>query len=78
MHWFTRRPLLAAPLAAVFGPISYYGAGRAWGAVSIAEPVILALAVLAACWLISMSVLCLAAGRFSRPEPETSPLTRTP
>ncbi|MEZ5461881.1 DUF2878 domain-containing protein [Dokdonella sp.] len=78
MQWFTRRPLLAAPLAAVFGPISYYGAGRAWGAVSIAEPIGLALAVLAVCWLISMSILCLAAERFSRPDPETSPLTRMP
>lgn len=78
MQWFTARPLLAAPMAAIFGPISYYGAGRAWGAVAIAEPVALALGVLATCWLIAMFVLCLAARRFSATEPETFPNARTP
>lgn len=80
MHWFTARPLLAAPMAALFGPISYYGAGRAWGAVTIAEPVLLALGVLGMCWLIAMFVLCLAARRFSRTSNglEPQPLTRTP
>lgn len=70
MHWFTARPFVAAPMAAIFGPVSYYGAGRAWGAVTIAEPVGLALGVLSMCWLLAMLALSLAARRFSRTEPD--------
>lgn len=79
MHWFTSRPLLVVPLAAVVGPLSYFGAGRAWGAVTIAEPIALALGVLATCWLVSMFVLGIAARHFFHsPDPSDSLSTPRP
>lgn len=66
LHYLNVRPFIVAPLAAVVGPMSYYGAGRVWGAVTIATPVWIALVVLGLCWLGSMLVLSLAARRFSR------------
>ena len=80
LHYLNARPLIIAPLAAVVGPMSYYGAGRVWGAVSIAPPVWTALVVLGLCWLVAMTVLSLAARRFSR-KPDNSvslPLMRAP
>ncbi|MGB0135151.1 DUF2878 domain-containing protein [Dokdonella sp.] len=73
MSWFTARTPVAAPLAAIFGPVSYYGAGRAWGAVQITEPVALPLIVLGTCWLIAMSVLSIAARRFSLANDNSDP-----
>lgn len=80
LHYLASRPLIVAPLAAMVGPISYYGAGRVWGAVNIAPPVWNALVVLGLCWLVSMLALSLAARRFSR-RPDNSvslPLMRAP
>lgn len=74
LHYLNSRPLIIAPLAAVVGPMSYYGAGRVWGAVNIAAPVWIALVVLGLCWLVSMLVLSLAARRFSRRPDNTVPL----
>ncbi|MEO7936619.1 MAG: DUF2878 family protein, partial [Dokdonella sp.] len=80
LHYLNSRPLIVAPLAAVLGPISYYSAGRVWGAVSIAQPVWIALVVLGLCWLVSMLVLSLASRRFSqRPDHSVPlPLMRAP
>ncbi len=80
LHYLNTRPLIIAPLAAVVGPISYYGAGRVWGAVSIAQPIWIALVVLGLCWLVSMLVLSLAARRFSRRRDNSVslPLMRAP
>lgn len=80
LHYLNVRPLIIAPLAAVLGPISHFGAGRVWGAVNIAPPVWTALVVLGACWLVSMLTLSFAARRFSR-IPDNSvrlPLMRAP
>ncbi len=80
LHYLNSRTLIVTPLAAIVGPISYYGAGRVWGAVHIAQPVWIALVVLGLCWLLSMLVLSLAAHRFSR-RPDHSlplPLMRAP
>jgi hypothetical protein len=80
MHWMTARPWLVSPLAAIVGPLSYYGAGRVWGAVTITAPIPTALGVLGLCWLVAMFVLSLAARRFSR-DPVDSlklPLMRAP
>jgi hypothetical protein len=80
MHWMTARPWLVSPLAAIVGPLSYFGAGRVWGAVTITAPVPTALGVLGMCWLIAMFILSLAARRFSR-DPVDSlklPLMRAP
>lgn len=80
MRWLCARPLLVAPLAAIVGPLSYYGASRVWGAVTITAPVMTALSVLGLCWLVSMTVLSLAARRFSRiPDRSVAlPLMRAP
>ncbi len=80
MRWFTARPLLLVPLAAVIGPASYLAASRVWGAVTIVAPVEVALGVLGLCWFVAMSVLCVAAHRLGR-EPDDSiplPLMRAP
>lgn len=80
LHYLNSRPIIVAPVAAVVGPISYYGAGRVWAAVSIKQPVWIALVVLGICWLVSMLVLSLAARRFSH-KPDSSvplPLMRAP
>ncbi len=80
MRWLVARPLLVAPLAAIIGPLSYYGAARAWGAVTIMASPMTALGLLGACWLVAMSVLSLAARRFGR-TPDNSvalPLLRAP
>lgn len=80
MHWLTARPLLVSPLAAILGPLSYYGASRVWGAVTITAPLMHAVGLLGLCWLLSMAVLSLAARRFAR-APDDSvamPLMRSP
>lgn len=74
MHWLTARPVLVTPLAAVVGPLSYYGAGRVWGAVTITAPLPTALGVLGTCWLVAMCALSLAARRFSRVRDDSVPL----
>lgn len=80
MRWLTARPLLVAPLAAIVGPLSYYGAARVWGAVTLIASPSKALGLLGLCWLVSMFVLSLAARRFGR-APDNSvalPLMRAP
>lgn len=56
LGWFARRPLLAALAGAIGGPLSYL-AGARLGAVTLlpSEPV--ALAVIAAVWLLAMPLL---------------------
>ena len=80
MHWLTSRPLLVAPMAAILGPLSYYGASRVWGAVTITAPLTNALGLLALCWLVSMFMLSLAARRFARATDHSValPLMRAP
>lgn len=58
LAWMSRRPLLAALLGAVLGPVSYLGAGRVFQAVTFAEPMWISLAVLGACWFVALFALC--------------------
>ncbi len=80
LNYLNSRPLIIVPVAAIVGPISYYGAGRVWGAVSISTPVWIALVVLGACWFVSMLVLSLASRRFARTRANSlpPPLMRAP
>jgi len=80
LAWMTRRPLLAALLGATLGPLSYLGAGRVWGAVSFAEPMLRSLFVLGVCWLVALLVLCHLAVRWRRrsESPAPFPLMRAP
>lgn len=64
-RWIAGRPIVAAILGAMGGPLSYMGAQRGWGAVEFISPTWHALVYLAAGWAIALAVLALAAARFS-------------
>ena len=74
LSWMTRRPLLAAGLGSVLGPLSYLGAGRVFEAVTFAGPLWMALAVLGACWFVALFVLCHLALRWRRRHDAAAPL----
>lgn len=59
----TARPVLAALLGAVGGPMAYLGAARATGAVSFPEPSGTTLAMLAGGWCLALGVLAMLASR---------------
>jgi hypothetical protein len=56
LGWLRGRYALAAVLGAVGGPLAY-GAGAGLGAITIAEPMWLALAAVAVAWLAAMPLL---------------------
>jgi len=55
LRWLKRRPLLAAGLGAVFGPLSFLGGVRLGAARFVDEPA--ALAALAAMWALLMPLV---------------------
>ena len=62
MQWLNGRPLLAAILGAVFGPLSYY-AGEKMGVLSFHDPKALSLTLLAVIWAALMPALTLLSSR---------------
>jgi len=60
-----QRPAWAVAFGAVGGPLSYWVAQRAWGAVEFAEPLWPALLVLGALWGAAMWLLAIACQRLS-------------
>lgn len=56
LRWLLHRPLLAAALAAVAGPVSY-ASGARLGAINLGRPVVFSLTALAVAWGMSMPVL---------------------
>jgi hypothetical protein len=56
LRWLMGRPWLAALLGGVFGPLSYWIAGSAWGAVDFAAPTGVVIALLAVAWAVAMPV----------------------
>ena len=65
LAYLAHRPLAAAIAGAIVGPISYWSAGRAFGAVTLGGPVWRSLLALSAGWTIAMLVLSLVARRSS-------------
>lgn len=74
LAWMSRRPLLAAMLGAVLGPVSYLGAARLFDAVTFAEPRWMALVVLGAGWFVALFALCHLAQRWRRRSDVAAPL----
>lgn len=72
----TARPVLAALLGAVGGPLAYLGAARTTGAVAFPEPSGMTLAMLAGGWCLALGLLAMFASRptDAAPAPHT-PLT---
>jgi hypothetical protein len=68
MAWFKSRPALGALFGLVGGPLTYWLAGRAWGALTIADPQWVALLVLGVAWAVAMPLLCGLAVRWVRRE----------
>jgi uncharacterized protein (DUF1499 family) len=56
LRWLLHRPLLAAALGAVAGPISYAGGARL-GAINLGRPMAFSLTALAVAWGVSMPVM---------------------
>lgn len=59
----TARPLLAAALGAIGGPLAYLGAARASGVLAFPEPRGMTLAMLATGWCLALGLLALLASR---------------
>lgn len=66
-----RRPAWAAAFGAVGGPLSYWIAQRAWGAVEFNDPAWHALLALGALWGLAMWLLAVARSRLSMPAVDT-------
>ncbi|WP_036113086.1 MULTISPECIES: DUF2878 domain-containing protein [Luteibacter] len=60
MRWLSGRPVAAALLGAIGGPLSYAGAQRGWSAVTFPAPVWQGYAWLAVSWAVAMAVLAVA------------------
>lgn len=63
---FRNRPALAGAVGLVGGPLVYWGAARAWGAISFVAPAWRGLAWLSLSWGLAMVVLCRLALRWER------------
>lgn len=70
----TARPVLAALLGAIGGPLAYLGAARATGAVAFPEPSGTTLAMLVGGWCVALGLLAMLA---SRPT-HAAPASRAP
>ncbi len=68
MAWLGTRPLLAAVLGAIFGPLAYL-AGEGLGGMEIREPRWLTLAAISAIWLVAMPILLAIARRMKGQAP---------
>lgn len=62
-----RRPYLAIAFGVIGGPLSYWIAQRAWGAIEFAEPLWRALLVLGFLWGGAMALLSMACCRYAAP-----------
>lgn len=62
-RWISGRPVLAAVLGAIGGPLSYMGAQRGWSTVIFTLPAWHAMAYLAVGWAIALAVLAAVAAR---------------
>lgn len=60
------RPVLGALLGLIGGPLAYWGAARAWGAMVFVAPVWRSVAWLSVGWAVAMLVLCQLARRWER------------
>lgn len=60
------RPALGALLGLIGGPMAYWGAGHAWGAMAFDPPVWRSLLWLALGWSLAMLLLCRLASRWER------------
>jgi len=67
LEWLQSRPLLAAVIGAVVGPLSYAGGGRL-GALELDG--LRSLVTIGACWAFAMPALALLARRLERRDPE--------
>jgi type III secretory pathway component EscS len=65
MRWLAGRPITAALLGAIGGPLSYAGAQRGWSAVSFPAPAWQGYLWLAVSWAVAMAVLAIALGRLT-------------
>ena len=65
-RWIAGRPVLAATLGAVGGPLSYLGAQRGWGTVTFPAPAWQGMVYLGVGWAIALGVLSVVASRGSR------------
>ncbi len=65
--YLLRRPYLAIAFGAIGGPLSYWIAQRAWGAIEFQQPVWQALLFLGLMWGTAMAVLSLACRRYDAP-----------
>lgn len=72
--YLMQRPWLAITFGAVGGPLSYWIAQRAWGAVTFPPSPWVALLVLGALWAAAMAVLSLACRRHAAPAAPLEPL----
>ena len=66
LAWLQSRPALAAVLGAVGAPLSYFFAAHSWHALTLADPLALTLALLAAIWAVVTPLLCETALRLNR------------
>lgn len=67
LAYLAHRPVIAAVAGAIVGPISYWSAGRAFGAVTLGEPVWRSVLALSTGWLAAMLVLSVVARRSVEP-----------
>ena len=65
----TARPLLAALVGAIGGPLAYLGAARATGVLAFPDPRAMTLAMLAAGWCLALGLLALLASRHAGASP---------
>lgn len=63
LAYLAHRPLIAAIAGAIVGPISYWSAGRVFGAVILGDPLWRSVIALSAGWAIAMLVLSMVARR---------------
>lgn len=71
LRYLQTRPLAAALLGAIGGPLAYLGAARGWHVATFAEPIWLALLWLAIGWGLAMPLLALLARRCSQAAMQT-------
>lgn len=73
LAWLTRNQWIAGLTGAFVGPMSYWSAGRAFGAVSLGEPLWQSLLALSIGWMVAMTGLSLLARRFRGSDSEALP-----
>ena len=67
LSWLRNHPGIAVLLGAIAGPVSYYVAGRAWGALEFARDVPTTLVLLGITWGIATGLLVWVTRKFATP-----------